>query len=161
MDDKKVILLTFLILIISLISFNLGSGITSNVTANRQGSSQILLDSDVIKNGVNECGSIKVTVLPSNKGIINAGLTSPVYVDLYRENGGKVSGASLKVCKQGKRCYKQDERRYLAIPCNVLQDPKLRSGRFYVKGYDGSNVAIKSPLFTVYNIDELKTNSRR
>ncbi|MEK6952905.1 MAG: hypothetical protein AABX29_07875 [Nanoarchaeota archaeon] len=156
MDEKKVILLAVLILIISLISFNLGSGITGGAVSNTK--TQIILD----KNSVTEGGTIKVTVMPGSKGIANSAVkpTTPMYLEVYRELGGRVNSVKLKVCDQ-KRCFVQKGTPYLKIPADIIKDKNIQSARYYISGFDvGTGQEVRS-YFTVINKDKVTYDLHR
>ena len=158
MDDKKVILLAFLILIISLISFNLGSGITGNVTTtNTNKMTQIRVD----KNSVEEYGLITVKIIPNNKyGVTNDYLSSPVRLYLYQAKpGGDIPKDSFMICKTN-RCDKSKViTKVIRIRSNIISDFTPEQ-KFYFKVFDGDlsksiNVREVKAYFTVINNDRV------
>ncbi len=157
MDEKKVILVSLIILLIGFISYKFAPDLTGHSVGNQ--ASLIFIDEDKVMEG----GTIKVTIRPGSKGIINEGAypTSPVYLDLYRVSSvgdGERTAYRLKVCNHN-RC-KNKVTTYFRVHSNIISDFSPTQ-RFYLRGIDGSTGNEIRAYFLVENNDKITYDAHR
>jgi len=154
MNEKKVILLSVLILLLGLISYNLGPGITGSATGCSATMFSLNKNTVMERTENNLMGTITVTIKPGSCGIKNI-------VQLYSVNSGReerVTGATLSVCKYSK--CKDKVTKIFRFPNNVVPG-FVSEQKFLFRGTDDSGKVIKSPQFTIINSDKLTAAVRR